>query len=125
MHLGIGLMMRGLLKQYKVVFNDVCNVQYRIHSGSMMANRDEEQTIKRNEANVKMFKKHIGFSSDYDLVLYRKIKELTIYSFFIGDKNAKRKMLIYLEQRADAKIGLYFLMVLLEFKHPSRLFKAT
>jgi glycosyltransferase involved in cell wall biosynthesis len=114
-----------LSKDYKVVFNDVCNVHYRIHHESMMANRDEEQTIRRNEANVKMFNKHIGYSPEFDLILYRKLKELTIYSFFIGDTNAKSKMMIYLKHKADFKIGLYLLMALLGIKHPSRLFRSV
>jgi glycosyltransferase involved in cell wall biosynthesis len=114
-----------LSKEYKVLFNDVCNVQYRIHPDSMMANRDEQQTIKRNDGNIKMFKKYIGFCSNYDEVLYRKLKELTIYSFFIGDKNAKTKMLTYLGQKFDAKIGFYLLMALVGLKHPSRLFKVA
>jgi len=106
-----------LSNKYDFVFSDIANAQYRIHNKSMMANKNKKQTIRRNQANIKMFQKHLGHDKKHNEALYKKLKELTIYSYFLGDEAAKNILYNYLKRRFDAKIWLYHKLALLGIKH--------
>src|SRR6185312_1192496 len=112
-----------LAKEYEFVFSDVKNVCYRIHNSSMMANRNKEQTILRNKANMKMFEKHLGVNEKYDEALYKKLKELSVYSYFLGDKDSPKILGNYLKKKFDSKIWFYHKMAFLGIKHSSAWFK--
>lgn len=109
-----------LSKDSVFAFSDAMNVYYRIHSNSMMANKNIKQAIVRNKANIRMFQKHLGTNEKYDDALYEKLKELSIYGFFLGDKDSKVLLRNYLEKKFDGKIWLYHKLALLGMKHPSK-----
>jgi glycosyltransferase involved in cell wall biosynthesis len=108
-----------LAKEFKVVFNHVANVHYRIHSGSMMANNDREIRIQRNQASIRMLWKHLGYSSIYDELLYKKLRDLFIYSYYLGDKTAAENFSLYLKHKFDGKIWVYHKLARLGIKHPA------
>jgi len=114
-----------LAKEYEFVYSNVINVFYRIHNSSMMANKNNEQSILRNKANMKMFEKHVGLNNDYDEALYKKLKELSVYSYFLGDKDSRRILGNYLKKKFDPKIWFYHKMALLGIRHSSAGFKKT
>lgn len=108
-----------LAKDYEFFFSDVKNVCYRIHNSSMMANRNKEQTILRNKANMKMFEKYLGVNEKYDEALYKKLKELSIYSYFLGDKDSPKILRDFLKKKFDSKVWFYHKMAFLGIKHPA------
>jgi len=112
-----------LAKEYEFVYSDAINVFYRIHNSSMMANKDNEQAILRNKANMKMFEKHLELNSDNDQALYKKLKELSVYSYFLGDKDSTKILGNYLKKKFDSKIWFYHKMACLGIKHSSAWFK--
>jgi hypothetical protein len=109
-----------LAKDSVFVFSDAMNVYYRLHPKSMMANKNIHQAIVRNKANIKMFQKHLGYKKKYDDALYSKLKELSIYSYFLGDKDSKNILRNYLEKKFDTKVWLYHKLALIGIKHPSK-----
>jgi glycosyltransferase involved in cell wall biosynthesis len=113
-----------LAKDYKLLFVDVANVYYRIHAGSMMANKNVTQQQLRNDATIRMFKKHLGVCDEYDKALFQKLRELSIYSYFLGDKKAIENLGWYLQNKFDPKVWLYHKMASIGMKHPF-LYKAN
>jgi glycosyltransferase involved in cell wall biosynthesis len=114
-----------LAKEYEFVYSGVINVFYRIHNSSMMANKHSGQTSLRNKANMKMFEKHLGLNNDYDEALYKKLKELAVYSYFIGDKDSAKILGNYLKKKFDSKIWFYHKMAFLGIKHSSAWLKKS
>ncbi|MEO7046844.1 MAG: glycosyltransferase [Ferruginibacter sp.] len=112
-------------KDYQFVFHDKVNVNYRIHNSSMMANRSSASTIIRNKANIRMFKKHVGFNKKHDEALYKKINNLSLYSYFLGDADAATIMGDYLKNKFDLKLWMYHKLALAGIKHPSKWFKGN
>ncbi len=108
-----------LTRDYRMVFRNKASLLYRIHSTSMMADRALTQTIQRNDADIRMLKKHFGVNPIYDAALMNKLREFTIYSYYIGDKNAGQKMRSFLKKKWDFKIAFYLLQFSLGLKHPS------
>jgi glycosyltransferase involved in cell wall biosynthesis len=112
-----------LAKNYQFVFLDKINVNYRIHKSSMMANKNVAGIISRNKANIRMFKKHIGFNKAYDQALYKKLKELSVYSYFLDDKDAPEIMREFLRDKFDIKLWMYRKLSLSGIKHRSNWLK--
>jgi glycosyltransferase involved in cell wall biosynthesis len=112
-----------LVKDYQFVFQDKVNVNYRIHNSSMMANRNATSTIIRNKANIRMFEKHVGFDNMHDRALYKKLNELSRYSYFLGDPDAAEIMGNYLKKKFDVKLWIYHKLTLTGIRHPSKWFK--
>lgn len=106
-----------LSREYQLLFSDNIDTYYRMHKGSMMADRNKEVTIIRNHANIRMFKKYLGYKENYDDAILGKIKELSIYSFFIGDKKAPEILKSFLKYKFDPKVWAYHKMAVLGIKH--------
>ena len=106
-------------RDFEISFTDVTNVRYRIHSQSMMAGRGIQQEIERNEIKIRMIKKHLGLSKKHDRIIFEKLKELYVYSYFLEDKNAKDYLDGYLKKKFDLKIWLYHKLAIAGIKHPS------
>lgn len=109
--------------EYEFHFANYSNVYYRIHNNSMMANKNYRQTIIRNNANIRMFEKYLGINKRYDEAIYRKLKELSVYSYFLGDENSDRILRAFLKRKFDFKVWLYLRMALLGIKHHSNFIK--
>jgi glycosyltransferase involved in cell wall biosynthesis len=112
-----------LSKEYEFYFADYSNVYYRIHNNSMMANKNYKQTIIRNNANIRMFEKHLGINKRYNEAIYRKLKELSIYSYFLEDLNSGKVLQAFLKRKFDIKVWLYHRMASLGIKHHSHWLK--
>lgn len=113
----------GLSIEHKFYFADYSNVYYRIHNNSMMANKNYKQTIIRNNANIRMFEKYLGINKGYDEAIYRKLKELSIYSYFLQDVNSGEVLQTFLKRKFDFKVWLYHRMASLGIKHHSHWLK--
>lgn len=109
--------------EHKFYFADYSNVYYRIHNNSMMANKNYKQTIIRNNANIRMFEKYLGINKGYDEAIYRKLKELSIYSYFLQDVNSGEVLQAFLKKKCDIKVWLYHRMASLGIKHHSHWLK--
>jgi glycosyltransferase involved in cell wall biosynthesis len=114
-----------LAKDYKFVSQNKMNVNYRIHQNSIMANKDIEKTIIRNRANLSMFNKYLGLNTTYDAALYKKLNELCIYSYFVGDADSAEILKEYLKKRFNVKLWVYSKFALLGIKHWSNWFKTN
>lgn len=112
-----------LAKEYKFLFHNSVHVRYRIHKSSMMANKNSAQTIIRNKANIRMFQKHLGHSKEHDDQLYKRLRDLVIYSYFLNDTDSLKLMSDYLNKKTDIKIWLYHKMAFLGMKHPATYLK--
>ena len=108
-----------LAKEYKFVFHKEVNVNYRIHKSSMMADKDHSKAIIRNKANIKMIKKHFGYNQIHDRALYRKLRELSVYSYFLDDEDSTIIMNEFLKKKFDLKLWMYYKLARFGIKHPA------
>lgn len=109
-----------LSRQFNFYFDDAVTCLYRIHNGSMMA--DPLKLILRNNSNIMMYRKYLGISEKYDVEILKRLKLLTIYSYYKNDPGCKEKLGWYLQKKIDIKILIYYIFALFSIKHlPSRI----
>ena len=61
----------------------------------------------------------LGLNNDYDWALCKKLKELSVYSYFLGDKDSPKILGNFLKKKFDSKTWFYHKMALLGIKHPA------
>jgi alpha-1,3-rhamnosyltransferase len=108
-----------LTKNHKIAYRNIITVHYRLHINSIMADHSNENQINRNELTILMIKKHLGVSKYYDDLVVKKVRELSIYSYFLGSKTAASNLKWSLKNKFDCKIWFYYKLVTFGIKHPS------
>lgn len=109
-----------LSRQFDFYFDDTVTCLYRIHNGSMMA--DPLKLILRNNSNIMMYRKYLGISKKYDVEIMKRLKLLSIYSYYKSDPECKEKLSWYLQKKFDMKVLIYYIFALFSIKHlPSRI----
>ena len=84
--------------------------KYRIHSNSMMQN--DSNVIRFNRSQIAMLKKYFGKNNFIDNLVLKKIKDLSIYSYYKGDKEASDLLFWSFRHTYSFKVFIYFLLSL-------------
>ncbi len=106
--------------RYQFFFDTRKTSCYRIRKSSMMM--DPANKIKINNTLFTIFQNNIAINRDCDTLVWEKLKQVVIYSFFLGDEGAGKKMKWYLSKKNDLKVSGYFLLQKLGLQHPSYYF---
>lgn len=105
-----------LSKDYEAIKHDVCNVQYRIHSESLMGNSSNESEILRNRAAFKMFSEYKD-DPIYRQQVFTKLSSLAIYSYYLKDPAAGNLLKQTLGKKFSLKNCTYYLLNSLKIPH--------
>lgn len=97
-----------LSQKCTVAYLNTPTALYRIHEKSFMQNPANLQKL--NRSYIRMFKKYIGTDRDTNKLIYRKITEKSIYSYYKGDAEISQELLWCLKKDFSFKILVYYLL---------------
>jgi glycosyltransferase involved in cell wall biosynthesis len=106
-----------LAKSYKIYYDPEVTCYYRIHKESMMA--DPQKLVLRNSTNYATYIKNLGINKRYDHKILKRLRLLSIYSYFRNDPAAREKLKFYLSKKFDVKVFIYYVLALAGVKHYS------
>lgn len=100
-----------LSSKYKVAYLNKTTALYRIHENSFMQNAANLQKL--NRSYISMFKKYIGDDQNVNQLIYKKIREASVYSYYKGDPEISRELLWCLKKDFNSKILFYYFLSVL------------
>ena len=100
-----------LSSNYKIAYLNKPTALYRIHEKSFMQNAANLQKL--NRSYISMFKKYIGDDQNVNQLVYKKIREASVYSYYKGDPEISRELLWCLKHDFRIKVLFYYLLSIL------------
>ena len=105
-----------LSSKYKVAYLNKPTALYRIHEKSFMQNAANLQKL--NRSYISMFKKYIGDDQNTNQLIYKKIREASVYSYYKGDPEISSELLWCLRHDFRIKVLFYYLLSILRIRLP-------
>ena len=97
-----------LSSRYKVAYLNMPTALYRIHDKSFM--QIEANLQKLNRSYISMFKKYIGDDQNVNQLIYKKIREASVYAYYKNDPEISRELLWCLKKDFNIKVLFYFFL---------------
>lgn len=106
----------NLSLRYKFYGMQVCTAKYRIHTKSVM--QKEENIIRLNRSFIDMYKKYLGENNIIDKLIFKKIQDRSVYSYYKGDPKASHFLIWSFKKTKNIKVFVYFLLASIGIRIP-------